>query len=83
MYMHWLEQVETHCIPRGSTMTVAGTPAWDAAPTEQGLHNPQRLPQMLRDRGVVPVCCLCMLVPSLSWQTIVRFQCIESLCING
>ena len=45
---YWSRRVDQHCPPT--------TPSenWDAAPTEQGLHNPERLPQMLRARGVRP-----------------------------
>lgn len=27
---------------------------WDAAPNDNGIHNPERLPQMLRSRGITP-----------------------------
>ena len=38
--------MDTHCAPRSLV--------WETAPTASGLHNAERLPQMLKARGVNP-----------------------------
>jgi hypothetical protein len=57
---YWQRRVDMHCPSQSENDdfhdNAAGWGAvrWNAAPTDDGMHNPERLPQMLRNRGITP-----------------------------
>lgn len=57
---YWQRRVDKHCPPGDESGDYDSEPAgwgtvrWDAAPTETGMHDPERLPQILRSRGITP-----------------------------
>ena len=57
---YWQRRVDRHCSAVDENDDFAdgatgwGTVRWEAAPTDLGMHNPKRLPEMLRSRGITP-----------------------------
>jgi hypothetical protein len=84
---YWQRRVDTHCSPEnenddyGGGAAGWGTMRWDTAPTDSGMHNPERLPQMLRSRGITPASELGV-SDAVFWGLVGAFALLAALAVH-